>query len=131
MSNSNRVPISQFSKEMQSILAQFENSVKTDLDDAMNETADEGVKKLKATSPKRKRRKKGAEYRKSWEKVKEDGHYFLRNKEYRLPHLLEKGHDIVIKGTKRGYSPAQPHIKPVEEWCQKHLPERFRKKVER
>ena len=129
MSNSNRVNLGEFSKEVQSILAQFEHGVKTELDDAMEETANEAVKKLKSTSPKDNR--KGKKYKNGWKVDKKDGHFVVNNKIYRLTHLLENGHDIVIKGTKRGYSPAKPHIKPVEEWCQKELPEKFRKKVER
>ena len=123
------IKIDNLSKEVQSVLSQFANDVKTDLDDAMKEIADEAVKKLKSTSPTSKRR--GKKYKSGWKVDKKSGHYIINNKVYRLTHILENGHDIVIKGTKRGYSPAQPHIKPVEEWCQKELPEKFRKKVER
>ena len=123
-----KIKIDQLDKEVQSILAQFEHGVKTDLDDAMEEVAEEAVKKLKSTSPTSKRR--GKKYKNGWKVDKDGGHFVINNKIYRLTHLLENGHDIIIKGEKRGYAPAQPHIKPVEEWCQKELPEKIRKKVE-
>lgn len=79
--------------------------------EAAKDAAKATVRKLKATSPKRK-----GKYAKGWKSTYQDGGYVVHNAT--LPgytQLLENGHDIIADGAKVGSSPAEPHIKPAEE----------------
>lgn len=101
---------------------QLTDTIKKELDDleedtidkvkkAVQDAADNAVKDLKATSPKR-----TGKYAKSWtqKKVKEtssEKEIVVHARRYQLTHLLENGH------AKRGGGRVAPrvHIKPVEE----------------
>lgn len=80
--------------------------------DAGKIAANSVAKELKATSPKR----PSAKYAKSW-KVKNEGNDYIvyNEKHYRLTHLLENGHDVIVNGKKVGRAKAYPHIKPAEQ----------------
>lgn len=106
--------------EIQDVLAAYRNGVNTEIEAAKKETAQALVKELKKTSPKR-----TGKYGKGWT-YKKSGRtdsilFTVYNKpEYRLTHLLEKGH------AKRngGRVSARVHIAPAE---QKHLDAYIRK----
>lgn len=96
--------------------------------DAAKEAANSVVKELKATSPKG----KAAKYAKSWKAKAQDGGYVIYNeKHYRLTHLLENGHDVVVSGKKVGRAKAYPHIKPAEEKGIKDFENKIRENTER
>ena len=123
------VPIDSLASELQRVLTTFANDVESEVNDIQEEVADDAVKKLKTTSPVGTGKWKG-HYKNGWGKEKVDGKTVVRNKKYRLTHLLEKGHDIIIAGKSKGFAPAQPHIKPVEEWVQDEFEDRIKKKIE-
>lgn len=121
------------SKEVNSILQQYAKGVDKAVIDVENEVADEAVKKLKSTSPKKKKGKKAGAYAKGWRIDKKQKDKYARtvihNKEYQLTHLLEHGHDIVRNGKVVGHAEAKPHIKDVEEWTKKEVEERIRSRL--
>ena len=93
------------------ILSESEAVVRAASKDAAKKTAQNTVRKLKATSPKR-----SGKYAKGWKSKYIDGSYIVYNS--KLPgytQLLEKGHDVVMYGKKVGHADAQPHIKPAEQ----------------
>lgn len=99
------------SKMIAKSLEEYTTEVVKGIDEDAERVAEETVKELQASSP---RRKGGSgDYAKSWAKKRnEKGKWVVYNKDhYRLTHLLEKGH------AKRngGRVAPQVHIKPVEE----------------
>ncbi len=93
--------------EIARTLAGYSSEVKRGLEKAKKEVAQETVEELKQTSP-----KKTGDYRKGWTTKKVRTAQVIHNKtEYRLTHLLEKGH------AKRGGGrvAAIPHIAPAED----------------
>lgn len=120
-------------KEINKILNEYVKDVDKSMLDAEEEVANEAVKKLKSTSPKKTKGKKAGHYAKSWEVDKKSKQNYaqtiIHNKDYQLTHLLENGHDIIRNGKVVGHAKAQPHIKPVEEWVKKEMEERIREKL--
>lgn len=94
--------------------------------------AKDGVKTLKATSPKNKKNTKHkGKYAKGWTVKTEKGFGYIKstihNKtDYQLTHLLERGH-LTRNG---GKSKAIPHIEPVESEILKKYPEEIEKVIE-
>lgn len=92
------------------ILAQYTANINETVDATLKEAATDAKKALAQSSP-----KETGDYAKGWDVKKERGNYVVYNRtDYRLTHLLEKGHDIVVNGRKFGHAPAKPHIKKVE-----------------
>lgn len=88
-------------------LQRYSNAVAEDVENAVIEVAKETVEDLKENSP-----KLTGDYRKGWRVKKVRGKQVVYNKtDYRLTHLLEKGHAKVGGGR----VPAQVHIRPAEE----------------
>lgn len=108
--------------QVNSILAQYTKDINETMLDVLNTTSKEGVKKLKATSPKA---PGGGKYAKSWAVKKVNGTFTIYNKQPGLTHLLENGHDVVVNGKKVGRAPAHPHIKEVDEWLEETLMQRL------
>ena len=123
------VSIDNLATEIQRVLTTFANDCESEVNKIQEEVADEAIKELKATSPVGTGKWKG-HYKDGWGKVKVDGKIVIRNKKYQITHLLEKGHDVIIAGIYKGFAPAQPHIKPVEEWVQDEFEERIKNKIE-
>lgn len=123
------ISIDALASEVQRVLTTFANDVESEVNDIQEEVADDAVKKLKATSPVGNGKWKG-HYKNGWGKVKDGGKTVVRNKKYQITHLLEKGHVVIIAGKSKGFAPAQPHIKPVEEWVQDEFEDRIKRKVE-
>jgi len=78
---------------------------------AAKKTAEDAVRKLKASSPKSKGHTR---YASKWKAKKQDNGYIVYNEQPGLTHLLENGHDIIRHGAKVGRAKAHPHIAPVE-----------------
>lgn len=93
------------------ILADYGAQVVETVDHVLRYCADDAVIKLEKASPER-----SGTYKHGWTKKKVNGRWVVWNKPaYRLTHLLEHGHDVVVNGRKVGFAPAKPHIKGVEE----------------
>lgn len=96
--------------QVMNLLNASEAVVRAASKDAAKKAANDTMKLLKRTSPKRK-----GNYAKGWKVTYQDGAYIVHNS--KLPgytQLLEKGHDVVVGGQKVGHAPAQPHIAPAE-----------------
>lgn len=108
--------------DMNRILGMYTNNVNMTVQSVIDTTARDAANKLKATSP-----HASGDYAKNWAVKKQNGYAVVYNKAptYRLTHLLENGHDVVRNGEKVGHAPAQPHIKPVEEWVQDEIEKRL------
>lgn len=126
------IPISKVDivRDINGVLAEFSNSVDEAVDEAVKETAKEAVKRLKSTSPKGSTGK----YAKGWTSTTEGGKKYYKvtvhNKQYQLTHLLENGHNKVVKGQVVGYVAARPHIAAVEQFVQEDVEQRLRAKIE-
>lgn len=121
------------SKEINGILREYASDVEKVMLEAEDEVAEEAVKKLKKTSPKKAKGKNAGHYAKSWtidrKSKKQYAQTIIHNKDYQLTHLLENGHEIVRNGKVVGHAKAQEHIKPVEEWVKKEMVERIEAKL--
>lgn len=103
-------------------LEEYSEEVAQTLEEEKEKIATEAVQELKLKSPKGYR----VSYSKGWRKTKKDKGWVIHNKEYRLTHLLEKGHAKRDGGRTR----EQPHIKIVEERVIKRFEESIVKKVQ-
>lgn len=105
----------QMATEIGNILQTFNHTVETLVDQAALETGKAGAYILQGYSPKRTGR-----YARTWtyKKTKKGTVYIHNSKNYRLTHLLEKGHKTNFKtgkyGTKKSTAPI-PHISIVEQ----------------
>ena len=114
--------------EVGQILQTFNHSVTTMVDEAAMEVGKAGAKQLQQSN----NGGKWKRYPKTWTATKQkNGTVYIHNrKDYRLTHLLEKGHKtnyksgVYGKKTKTG---AFPHIAPVE----KEVIELFESKITR
>lgn len=114
-----KIDIDKLSIEVIKNLNSYAKVTSDTVERAVKETAKETVKELRVTSP-----VGSGDYSRSW-KSKRDATARGKNKynmivysnkpNYRLTHLLEKGHPIVKKGRTVGSARAIPHIKNAEE----------------
>lgn len=98
-------------EQVMNLLNASEAVVRAASKEAAKKAANDTMKRLKRTSPKKK-----GKYAKGWKVTYQDGTYIVHNS--KLPgytQLLEKGHDVISNGQKVGRAPAQPHIQPAEE----------------
>lgn len=109
-------------KGMNNIIQQYITSVEVESNKIIKYCVQDAVKKLKETSP-----KDSGDYAKNWSyktrKVMYNNVYTIYNKAptYRLTHLLENGHRIVVNGQYVGDADAQPHIGDVEGWLENEI----------
>lgn len=117
-----KLTLENFEKEMEKLLAEYSEDVKSNLDEATKKVMKEGVKLLRSESKAKfgtsdKRDKK---YATSWTTQFETGRMSTQgtiyNTEAGLPHLLENGH-VSRNGTGRtlGSVKGREHIAPVDE----------------
>ena len=97
--------------ELNRLLREYADEIDKDLEEITEKIGKKAVSKLKATSPKR-----FGKYAKGWKMTmsKPVGgakEVEIHNTQYRLTHLLEKGHALRNGGRSRAF----PHIRPVEE----------------
>lgn len=111
------ISVDQLAAEVNRQLALFQGATDEVVAKSADDVAKMAVQQLKATSP-----QGTGDYAKSWrsEKLKSRPHQYGRvihagDGEYRLTHLLEKGHDVVRGGKVVGHAPAYPHIADAEQ----------------
>lgn len=121
-----RVKSNEFAGQVMNFLNDWDASMVIAVNVAGREAAEDAAEKLhKAGSF------KGKKYRKGWtvsQKQLMRGHVknIVHNKdEYRLAHLLEYGHAVVVGGRKVGDAPAFEHIKPIAD----EVPKVFEEKL--
>lgn len=119
----------QLAAEVQQILRSYGTALDLAVDEAAMNVGKEAVKELRATSPKGYRGK----YAKGWTvKREKKGTVIVYNKEYRLTHLLERGHATRLKSGKYGnkaQARAIEHIAPVAERVEQDFPEEINKLI--
>ena len=105
--------------DINDILAGYGDDIQALIQEEAEKIAKEGVKTLKATSPKNKKASaRRGRYARGWrvKKVSRRGevHCIIHNAtDYQLTHLLEKPH----RKRNGGYTAPIVHIKPVDEQC--------------
>lgn len=105
-----KINIDGLAKEISKILLEYKEEIEDGISIAGDTVAKKTVKKLRETSPKRK--KDGGTYAKGWRVTTVKGKKIIHNKtRYQLTHLLENGHAKVNGGRVTG----KPHIKLAEE----------------
>lgn len=120
------VDVESIETQLARILNDYTEEVQEATEQTAEEIVNEGVSKLKATSP----RKRG-QYRRNWRLKREisgKGSAFIMyntGKTASLTHLLEKGHVLKQGGRAR----AIPHIGPVEEWAVKEYENRLTRRL--
>ncbi len=98
--------INDLAREINRQLAEYANGVGEEIEAVAQKVAKDGVKRLKANSP-----KDSGDYGKGWRAKKVDNTWVVHNAtNYQLTHLLEKGHAKVGGGR---VAP-RVHIAPVE-----------------
>lgn len=115
------------SKQILNAMTQYSDEVKAEIQAGMKSVADTALSKVKASSPRR-----TGKYSRGWRKtVDTEGGavsmtVYQKKPQYRLTHLLEEGHK---KRGGRGFVPAQPHIREVEEWAAEEVMKKIEKAV--
>lgn len=117
--------MAQLTIQIEKILQEELKKANETLEKVKKELAEEGLKELKATSPTGSRKRK--KYKKSWYIKSVGKSLVLANKEYRLTHLLEFGHQIIRNGRLVGSARALPHIGKVEKKIIDNAIEKYRK----
>lgn len=104
------ININNLASEFRQLLNGYTSDIKERTMVVVEQVAEETKEELGRTSPSGNRKQR--KYKKSW-KVKKDkkGHAIVHNTEYRLTHLLEKGHATHNGGRTRAFR----HIGPAEQ----------------
>lgn len=127
---SNEIRPDQLTQAIGEILQTFNHSVNTLVDDAAKEVGREGAAILRSNSPARSGR-----YASTWtsKQTKRGTVYIYNSKNYRLTHLLEKGHKTVLRNGLYGSksrTAAIPHISRVEDIVQEEFPAKIARAIE-
>jgi hypothetical protein len=125
-----QISINDLQREIGEVLQSFNHSCETFVDVAAKETAATGAKLLRTYSP-----RKSGNYGSTWtyRQTKRGTCYIFNSKNYRLTHLLEKGHRTVYKTGRYGSRQdtiSKPHISIVEEIVQEEFPKKIAQAIE-
>lgn len=130
-----KVKVDDLAKAIEQSLKDFQGVTDQACVDGVLDTAQEAVKELHLAHPAGTPvYQSWAKYNKGWgmdlKKKKSSVMSIVHNKtEYRLAHLLEKGHALKHGGRKVGETRAFPHIEPVAEKAEKELLENIKKRI--
>ena len=131
-----KVKVDDLAKAIEQSLKDFQGVTDQACVDGVLDTAQEAVKELHLAHPSYTPvYQSWAKYNKGWgidlKKKKSSVMSIIHNKtEYRLAHLLEKGHALKHGGRKVGETRAFEHIAPVAEKAEKELLENIKKRIE-
>lgn len=125
------IRIGNLAKAVMKELDAYGVEVGLEVEKVSKEVAKDAARRLNKESPKR-----TGDYAESWTvdagKTKRTRHTVIvhaETPEYRLSHLLEKGHQCKKGGRVIGHAPAQVHIAPVEKSAVEQLERELRKRL--
>ena len=125
-----------FNKAIEKMLLEYGEEVNTVLNKSVETVAEDAADKLRGHRKFNPSRNPTGKYAESWvtEQVTKKRIYtkwVVRNAEYyRLTHLLENGHSSSNQyGGGYRPTPAYPHIRDVNDWVQKALPEEIERRL--
>ena len=128
-----RIGVINFNKAIEEMLLEYGEEVNTVLDKSVETVAEAAADKLRGHRKFNPSRRPTGKYADSWKAEKfAKGRIYTKwvvhNVEhYRLTHLLEKGHPSRNQyGGGYRPTPAYPHIKDVNDWVKKALPEEIK-----
>ena len=126
---------SDVSKQLTEQLREYGKLTTEEVDSIITEVGKEACEQVKNASPRRK-----GKYKRGW-KVKIERHgtktdVTVYNSQWQLTHLLEFGHKTRL-GTgksrrrygRKAFVSGQPHIGPANDWAQREVESRIRKKL--
>lgn len=122
--------IGSFSNDIKKILKEYGDEVNEALTESIESEAPKIVKDLKKTSPVQKPAKRKKTYAKQWKKKIEKNRLgsvslTVYNEDYRLVHLLEKGHAL----RQGGRTEAHPHVAPAQEKAEENIVKELKEKL--
>lgn len=114
--------------DINTLLRRYVADVDHEVEESVEQVADEALEVLKSNAPVR-----TGNYRDSLEVLRFKGSCVIhaRAPHYRLTHLLEKGHDVVVNGVKYGHVKGSKHWKTAEEFAQEHLETEITRRLEK
>ena len=114
--------------EIEKQLKEYTDEIKETVWDIAMDVSEDAVKRLKEESPKG---RQSGKYAKSWARTTDRNGIIIHagRGEYRLTHLLEKGHALKRGGRKVGKCPAYPHIEKVEKECVEQYVEEIERRL--
>lgn len=128
-----KVAPNQLGAEVENLLKEYSDDVIRKMPDAVKEVTADTVKALKTKAGEL---FKGTKYNKSFKSKKQSTtasgtKYVIYSTEYRLAHLLEKGHWIKNQtGRVYGKTKARPHWAPAEKEAVKELEKKLTEEIE-
>ena len=128
-----KVAPNQLGAEVENLLKEYSDDVIRKMPDAVKEVTTDTVKSLKAKAGEL---FKGTKYNKSFKSKKQSTtasgtKYVIYSTEYRLAHLLEKGHVIKNQtGKTYGVTKARPHWAPAEKEAAEALEKKLTEGIE-
>ena len=132
MAKSKKIKAVDLTATVDALLEEYGDEIFNDLDEVIQETAEEAVSKLHSVQTFAPGRRPSGEYSRGWtstEQIKKRTQVVrvIYNEELAgLAHLLEFGHANRGGGRTPGYG----HIKPVDDWIQQGIVETFKKRAE-
>lgn len=129
MANAGQVKPAMMQKAINEMLKDYNDDVREQFEEVLEDVAKEATKKLKADS----RSLGWANYAKGWTNAGNMTQskfayqeYVIHNKsEYYLTHLLEFGHAKQNGGRTRAF----PHIAPINDWAEQEVLEELQKRL--
>lgn len=113
--------VNQLANKVSEMLSDYSKVTEKELEVIAETIAQRGVTKLRTAGS---FQDISGDYRTGWRAKKVKGKWVVHNQtDYRLTHLLEKGHAKIGGGRTKAY----PHIKPVEEEMIKEFEEEIRR----
>lgn len=132
-----KVNIDAFAYTFRGMLKEYTDDVALKTLESVDEVSKEAKKIVKDHAPVEKKGKRKGKYKRSisvrtaYESLTEKRNViYASGKEYRLTHLLEKGHAKVgVPRNGKARVEARPHWKYGDEYIKKELPKRVKKKI--
>lgn len=123
---SKKVKVGDLDNEVKKILSMYSDEAIRFTKIAVDETTVESLAVLKDHAPVKKGKyKKTLSKKNIFESLTEKYNVLGANKNYRLPHLLENGHQMRNGGRTKAY----PHFKYAEDYITKELPKKIEKSI--
>lgn len=131
-----KVDVDHFADAIMNELKNYKQEVTDGTKSDIRTVSKELTQELKQTSPREEKSKRRGRYARGWRdtEVFEDAfniRVVVHNKtDYQLAHLLEFGHEVVVRGGRVvGHYEGKPHIRPAEQRAEEKLMKKVKVRV--